>query len=126
MGPAASRSRSANVFSGLGRHAGRAFQRAPRPRIALAGLRGDALVLAVDATKLTAPILIVSGALDILTPPETGAALAALYGATYQLEPAQGHNVLLGEGARRIAEDVIAWVVGVGLVREHHGVSTQR
>ena len=28
--------------------------------------------LAVDATKLTAPILIVSGALDILTPPETG------------------------------------------------------
>lgn len=68
--------------------------------------------LAVDATKLTAPILIVSGALDILTPPETGAALAALYGATYQLEPAHGHNVLLGEGARRIAEDVIAWVVG--------------
>ena len=53
-----------------------------------------------------------SGALDILTPPETGAALAALYGATYQLEPAHGHNVLLGEGARRIAEDVIAWVVG--------------
>jgi pimeloyl-ACP methyl ester carboxylesterase len=68
--------------------------------------------LAVDATKLTAPILIVSGALDILTPPETGAALAALYGATYQLGPAHGHNVLLGEGARRIAEDVIAWVVG--------------
>src|SRR5260221_664798 len=68
--------------------------------------------LAVDATKLTAPILIVSGALDILTPPETGAALAALYGATYQLEPAHGHNVLLGEGARRIAEDVIAWLVG--------------
>jgi hypothetical protein len=54
----------------------------------------------------------VSGALDILTPPETGAALAALYGATYQLEPAHGHNVLLGEGARRIAEDVIAWVIG--------------
>ena len=68
--------------------------------------------LAVDATKLTAPILIVSGALDIVTPPETGAALAALYGATHQLEPAHGHNVLLGEGARRIAEDVIAWVVG--------------
>jgi hypothetical protein len=68
--------------------------------------------LAVDVTKLTAPILIVSGALDILTPPETGAALAALYGATYQLEPAHGHNVLLGEGARRIAEDVIAWVAG--------------
>src|SRR5258707_5393218 len=56
--------------------------------------------------------LFVSGALDILTPPETGAALAALYGATYQLEPAHGHNVLLVEGARRIAEYVIAWLVG--------------
>ena len=39
---AASRRRSANVFSGLGRHAGRAFLLAPRPRT-LAGLRGDAL-----------------------------------------------------------------------------------
>ena len=76
--------------------------------------------LAVDATKLTAPILIVSGALDILTPPETGAALAALYGATYQLEPAHGHNVLLGEGARRIAEDVIAWV-GAAALDVHWG-----
>jgi hypothetical protein len=37
--------------------------------------------------------------------PETGAALA-----TYKLEPAHGHNVLLGKGARRIANDVIAWV----------------
>jgi pimeloyl-ACP methyl ester carboxylesterase len=70
-----------------------------------------------DCTKLTAPILIVSGALDILTPPETGAALAALYGATYRLEPAHGHNVLLGEAARRIAGDVIAWVGGWRLDR---------
>ena len=68
--------------------------------------------LAVDATKLTAPVLVVSGALDVLTPPETGAALAALYGAAYRLEPAHGHNVLLGEGARRIAGDVVAWVAG--------------
>jgi len=66
--------------------------------------------LAVDATKLAAPILIVSGALDRSSPPETGAALAALYGATYQLEPAHGHNVLTGEGARRIAANVAAWV----------------
>ena len=66
--------------------------------------------LAVDAAKLTAPVLIVSGALDILTPPETGSALAALYGATYRLEPAHGHNVLLGNGAPRIATDVVDWV----------------
>jgi hypothetical protein len=30
----------------------------------------------------------------------------------YELEPAHGHNVLLGEGTRRIAGNVIAWVVG--------------
>ena len=73
----------------------------------------------------TAPILIVSGALDILTPPETGAALAALYGATYQLEPAHGHNVLLGEGARRIAEDVIDWV-GAAALDVHWGRRSRR
>ena len=66
--------------------------------------------LAVDAAKLTAPILVVSGALDRLTPPETGAALAKLYGATYRLEPEHGHNVLLGSGATRIAADVAAWI----------------
>ncbi|WP_233834244.1 alpha/beta hydrolase [Paraburkholderia sp. ZP32-5] len=66
--------------------------------------------LAVDAAKLTMPILIVSGALDGLTPPETGAALAKLYGATYRLEPEHGHNVLLGSGATRIAGDVVAWI----------------
>ena len=107
MGPAASRRRSANVFSGLGRHAGRtALQRPPRPRRSPLRVYEATRwsLVAVDATKLIAPILMVSGALDILTPPETGAALATLYGATHQLEPAHGHNVLLGEGARRIAE----------------------
>jgi pimeloyl-ACP methyl ester carboxylesterase len=111
MGAAASRGRSANISSRLGRRGVRALPRAPRPGIALRVYEATRWSLAVDATKLTAPILIVSGALDILTPPETGAALAALYDATYQLEPAHGHNVLLGEGAQRIAEDVIAWVV---------------
>jgi pimeloyl-ACP methyl ester carboxylesterase len=79
--------------------------------------------LAIDATKLTAPILIVSGALDLLTPPETGAALAALYGATYRLAPAHGRNLLLGEGARRIAVDVMAWVADRLALQ---GLSTRR
>src|ERR1700733_487161 len=104
LGAAASRRRSANIFSGPGRHAGRAFLRAPRPRIALTGLRGDALVACRrrDETHRACPYRV-------------GRARhfdAALNGATYRLEPAHGHNVLLGEGARRIAEDVIAWVVG--------------
>ena len=68
--------------------------------------------LALDPSKLTVPILIVSGALDFLTPPQTGAALATLYGAAYQLEPEHGHNVMIGEGARRIAANVLAWMAG--------------
>ena len=83
------------------------------PRIALAGLRGDALVAyrRRDETHRAYPYCVRVRS-TILTPPETGAALAALYGRhTYQLEPAHGHNVLLGEGAfGGIAEDVIAWV----------------
>src|ERR1700731_5029168 len=80
--------------------------------IGLLHLRGDALVACGrrDETPRAYPYRV--GCARILTPPETGVALAALYGATYQLEPAHGHNVLLGNGARRIAEDVIAWVVG--------------
>jgi len=45
----------------------------------------------------SAPILIVSGARHF-DAAETGAALARLYGATYQLEPAHGHNVAAGQG----------------------------
>src|SRR5260221_10502587 len=110
-GPAPPHLPRRKFFSGQGGQAGADFNSAPGPESPLRVYEATRWSLAVDATKLTAPILIVSGVLDILTPPETGAALAALYGATYQLEPAHGHNVLLGEGARRIAEDVIAWVV---------------
>lgn len=69
--------------------------------------------LPVDAAKITAPVLVVAGALDVLTPPQTGQALAELYRAKYQLEPAHGHNVLLGAGATNIATRVLAWLGNV-------------
>src|SRR5258708_39719980 len=106
-----SRRRSANVFSGLGRHAGRAFLRAPRPRIAIAGLRADALVACRrrDETHRAYPYRVGCARHFDAARNWRSAALAALYGATYQLEPAHGHNVLMGKRARAIAEAVIPW-----------------
>ncbi|WP_234476717.1 alpha/beta hydrolase [Paraburkholderia nemoris] len=68
--------------------------------------------VSLDPSKIGMPTLVVSGALDLLTPPETGKALAHLYGAEYRLEPDHGHNVLLGSSARRIAADVVKWLEG--------------
>jgi pimeloyl-ACP methyl ester carboxylesterase len=68
--------------------------------------------LPVDAAKIVAPTLVVSGALDILTPADTGRKLADLYGADYRLEAGHGHNVLLGPGADRIAQEVVEWLQG--------------
>ncbi|WP_186099871.1 alpha/beta hydrolase [Burkholderia gladioli] len=68
--------------------------------------------LPIEVDQLSAPTLVISGALDILTPPATGAALAGLYGCEHWLEPAHGHNVLLGEGAAGIARRLIDWLQG--------------
>jgi pimeloyl-ACP methyl ester carboxylesterase len=69
--------------------------------------------VSVDTDKIEAPILVVSGALDVLTPHETGASLARLYDAEYILEPDYGHNMLLGDGAERIAFHVLHWLSGL-------------
>jgi pimeloyl-ACP methyl ester carboxylesterase len=64
----------------------------------------------VDVSKFNMPMMVLSGALDVLTPPDTGEKLARLYGADYHVEPELGHNVLLGSGARRVAEKVTQWL----------------
>src|SRR5260370_40487547 len=104
MGAAASRRRSPKNFQGLDDVQAAHFNALLVAESPLRVYEETRWSLAVDVTKLTAPILIVSGALDILTPPETGAALAALYSATYQPEPADRHNVPLGEAAGRISD----------------------
>jgi len=66
--------------------------------------------ISIDADKVTVPTLVVSGTLDILTPAETGASLAKLYNAKYMLQQDYGHNMLLGENARPLAQQVLQWL----------------
>ncbi|WP_321967847.1 alpha/beta hydrolase [Burkholderia cepacia] len=66
--------------------------------------------LPIDVDRMTAPTLVVSGALDMLTPPATGVALADLYRCEHWIEPDHGHNVLLGDGAVDIARRVVDWL----------------
>lgn len=73
-------------------------------------LEASRFTMPVDAAKIGGPVLVVSGALDVLTPPALGRKLADLYGAHYRLEPGHGHNVLAGPDAVRIAQDIVAWL----------------
>ncbi|MBM7046311.1 alpha/beta hydrolase [Rhizobium lusitanum] len=66
--------------------------------------------LSVDPARITMPVAIVSGALDTLTPASAGEALAKLYKADYRVEPHQGHNALLGDNAKRLAESLVPWL----------------
>jgi pimeloyl-ACP methyl ester carboxylesterase len=109
-GPPPSEAARQLFFQGLDDTQAAHFQRLLVPESPRRVYEATRWTIAVDAAKLVAPTLIVSGALDILTPPETGAALARLYGAAYRLEPEHGHNVLLGGGAKRIASDIATWI----------------
>lgn len=67
--------------------------------------------LSVEPERISMPTLIISGALDALTPASTGQQLAELYGAEHRLEVDLGHNVLLGQRGRDVAKSVIPWLV---------------
>ncbi|NWC93064.1 MULTISPECIES: alpha/beta fold hydrolase [unclassified Pseudomonas] len=66
--------------------------------------------LPVTVERIRMPTLIISGALDALTPASTGQRLAELFGAEHRLETALGHNVLLGQGGKDVAQSVLPWL----------------
>lgn len=66
--------------------------------------------LPVKIEQIDMPTLIVSGALDVLTPPATGERLAELYGAEYRLETDLGHNVTLGQRGKDVAQSLVGWL----------------
>lgn len=66
--------------------------------------------LSVDIEKIVMPTLVISGALDTLTPASTGKRLAELYGAEYRLELDLGHNVLMGKRGQEVAQSVVPWL----------------
>ena len=46
-----------------------------------------------------------------MCPPETGRALAELYGADHLLLPRRGHSTLLEPGWREAADRIVDWLV---------------
>lgn len=68
------------------------------------------ITVSIDPDRIRVPVLVVSGGDDRLTPPASGKALAELYNAEHRVLPGFGHNMLLGERARRTAQDLVPWL----------------
>ncbi len=64
----------------------------------------------IDKTRLSGPILVIAGELDILTPPSTGRALADFYNADYRYLRGVGHNMLLEPHWRKCAGLIADWL----------------
>ncbi|WP_421552106.1 alpha/beta fold hydrolase [Pseudomonas yamanorum] len=64
----------------------------------------------VEIERIVMPTLVISGALDTLTPASTGQRLAELYGAEYRLELDLGHNVVMGKRGQGVAQSVVPWL----------------
>ena len=57
---------------------------------------------AVDAAKVTCPVLVVSGSDDKVISPVTGRKVAALYAnATFEEDPGRGHFLIMEDGRRQ-------------------------
>jgi pimeloyl-ACP methyl ester carboxylesterase len=64
----------------------------------------------IDKVRVSGPILVVSGELDILTPPSTGRGLADFYGVDYRYLRGRGHNLLLEPNWRETAGIIAGWL----------------
>jgi non-heme chloroperoxidase len=66
---------------------------------------------AVDAAKVTCPVLVVSGSDDKVISPVTGRKVAALYAnATFEEDAGRGHFLIMEEGAAKLAARCADWV----------------
>lgn len=106
-------------FQGLSDDEARRYQALLVPESPKRVYEATRWTLEVDAARVPANrTLLVSGELDVLTPPQTGRALAEFYGCEYWLEPGFGHNVLLGAAAQGLARRVRAWVDAKRLIAQ--------
>ena len=66
---------------------------------------------AVNASKISAPIFIISGARDTVVPPKVALALNTLYSqADYERVDDLGHDIFSETGAARVVSDVTEWI----------------
>jgi alpha-beta hydrolase superfamily lysophospholipase len=66
--------------------------------------------IAVDATRITCPVLVVAGAEDVAIPPRIQGKVARKYGATFRLYEGNAHLLIWEPGWDRIAADVATWI----------------
>ena len=66
---------------------------------------------AVDATKVTCPVLVVSGSDDKVVSAVTGRKIAQLYpAATFREAAGRGHFLIMEDGSRELAESCADWI----------------
>jgi pimeloyl-ACP methyl ester carboxylesterase len=66
--------------------------------------------VAVDASRITCPVLVIAGGDDVAIPPRVQRAVARKYGATFRVYDGNAHFLIWERGWDRIAADVAAWI----------------
>lgn len=69
--------------------------------------------IAVDAKKVTCPVVVIAGAEDVAIPPRIQRKVARKYSALFRLYEGNAHFLIWETGWDRIAADVAAWLDGV-------------
>jgi alpha-beta hydrolase superfamily lysophospholipase len=66
--------------------------------------------IAVDARRITCPVLVIAGADDVAIPPRIQRTVARKYGATFRLYEGNAHFLIWEAGWDHIAADVATWL----------------
>lgn len=66
--------------------------------------------MAVDAKRVSCPMLSIGAADDRFVPPRVARAIARKYGAEYREYAGHGHYIVGEPGWERVADDVVAWL----------------
>jgi pimeloyl-ACP methyl ester carboxylesterase len=66
--------------------------------------------VAVDAARITCPVLVAAGAEDVAIPPRIQRKVARKYGATFRVYEGNAHFLIWEPGWDRIAADVASWI----------------
>jgi alpha-beta hydrolase superfamily lysophospholipase len=66
--------------------------------------------VAVDASRIRSPVLVIAGADDVAIRPRVQRAIARKYGATFRIYQGNAHFLIWEPGWDRIAADVAAWI----------------
>jgi non-heme chloroperoxidase len=69
-------------------------------------------LVAVDATRVRCPVLVVGAARDAIVPAAIGRRLAARYRAEYRELAGHAHMPMLEEGWEAVADDLLGWLKG--------------